>query len=122
MPSALIRKRPGAPRWPYVFPALVALLFIGHAYEDAGWWRGAALYAAIILLSIVQALAPTVLGWLLLFVPFLMYGVVVAVQSDDGQLSEQLLFMLFGFGPAFVLWLLRPSRSRRIVPDPSREQ
>ncbi len=120
MLSALVRKRLGAPRCPYVFPALVALLFIGHAYEDAGWWRGVALYAAIIFLSIVQALVPTVLGWLLLFVPFLLYGVVVAVQSDDGQLGEQLLFMIFGFGPAFVLWLLRPSRSRWIVPDPAR--
>jgi len=107
----LVRRRPGAPRWPYLIPGLVALLFVGHALEDAGW-TGAAPYIAILALSVAGVVWPTILGWALLAVLFLAYGVVVAMHPQNGPLDEWALFMALGFGPAFLLWLGRPWRTK----------
>ena len=103
----LVRRRPGAPRWPYIVPALVALLFVGHALEDAGW-TGAAPYIAILALSAVGIIWPTILGWALLVLPFLVYGVVVAMHPQNGPPGEWVLFMGMGFAPVLLLWLGRP--------------
>jgi len=115
----LVRRRPGAPRWPYFIPGLVALLFVGHAFEDAGW-AGAAPYIAILALSVAGVVWPTILGWGLLAVPFLAFGVIVAMHPQNGPLDEWGLFMAMGFGPAFLLWLGRPWR--RKAPDGDRQQ
>lgn len=101
-----------APWWPYVFPAVVALLFVGHAAEDAGA-AGAATYVGIIVLSLIQAVWRTVVGWLLLFAPFVAFGIVVAVNPQNGPFGEWLLFMALGFGPALALWVGRPWRYDR---------
>lgn len=107
----LTRKYSSAPRWPYVLPALVAFLFVGHAYEDGGL-RGAALYASAVGLSIIQAACPSILGWLFLFVPFLAYGLIVALSPGSGPAHEWLVFMVLGLGPALVLWFARPWKRR----------
>jgi hypothetical protein len=107
-----IRTFPGAPRWPYILPALIALLFVGHAAEDGG--GGAALlYLGVVGLCIVQAIWPTFVGWALLFAPLLAYAIAVALNPDSGPRSEWVLFMSLGFVPAFALWLGRPSAWRR---------
>jgi hypothetical protein len=108
----LIRTFPSAPRWPYILPALIALLFAGHAAEDAG--PGAALLLlGIVGLCIVQAIWPTIAGWALLFTPLLAYGIVVAFSPESGPRDEWVLFMSFGLVPAFALWLGRPWRHNR---------
>ncbi len=107
-----VRTFDAAPRWPYVFPAAMALLFVGHAAEDAGA-AGAAMYVGIIAVSLIQAIRRTVVGWLILFAPFLAYGGVVAASRENGPFGEWLLFMALGFGPALALWLGRPWRYQR---------
>lgn len=104
---ALVRRVPNAPRWPYAAPALVALLFVGHAAEDGGV-SAAAPYVALVSLGLVQALWTTILGWVLLFAPLLGYGLLVAASYDSGPLDEWPIYLLLGLGPAFVLWLGRP--------------
>ena len=113
----LVRRRPNAPRWPYIIPVVVALLFVGHALEDAGP-GGAVIFGIPVALCAVQALWPTVLGWVLLFGPFLGYGLVVAVSPEAGPLDERIIFMLLGLGPALILWLGRPWHDRRTQRTP----
>ena len=103
----LVRTRPSAPRWPYILPALIALLFVGHAIEDAGW-SGAAPYIAILVLSMAGLVWPTILAWALLVALFGAYGVVVAMHPQNGPPHEWVLFMGMGFGPVLLLLLGRP--------------
>ena len=103
----LLQRRPSAPRWPYVLPGLVAFFFVGHAFEDAGL-QGAAVYLAILILSALGALWPTVLGWGLLLVPFLAFGVLVALSPQNGPIGEWIVFLLCGFVPVLALWAGRP--------------
>jgi hypothetical protein len=110
----LIRWFPSAPRWPYILPALIALLFVGHAVEDAGA-AAAAPFLGVVGLCIVQAIWPTIVGWALLFVPLLAFGIMVALNPENGPRDEWLLFMSFEFVPAFALWLGRPWRRRRLT-------
>ncbi len=107
----LVRRRPNAPRWPYVAPAVVALLFVGHAIEDAGP-GGVVILRGLVAFCAVQALWRSILGWALLFGPFLGYGLVVAVSREGGPWDEWIILMLLGLGPALLLWLGRPWRSR----------
>jgi hypothetical protein len=86
---------------------LLALLFVGHALEDAGW-TGAAPYFAILGLSAAGVVWPTIVGWALLVVPLLVYGVVVAMHPANGPVEEWVLFMGMGFAPVLLLWLGRP--------------
>ena len=106
-PLALVRKHPAAPRWPYVITGLVAFMFVGHAVEDAGW-SGAWPYFTILGLSAASLLWPTILGWVLLMVPFVAYGVVVAMNPQNGPFGEWLIFLALGLSPACLLWLGRP--------------
>jgi hypothetical protein len=106
----MVRPMRGAPRWPYVVPALVTFLFIGNATEDAGSAAGA-LLGGFIAFCIVQAIWPTILGWVILFAPFLGLGIMVALSPRSGSVGEWVAFMAFGFGPAFLLWLGRPWRA-----------
>jgi hypothetical protein len=110
--GTLIRWYPGAARWPYVFPALTALLFVGHAVEDAGL-GAAAVLLGVVALCIVQAVWPTIGGWALLFAPLTAYGIVVALSPESGSRGEWVFFMSFGFVPAIALWLGRPWRKKR---------
>lgn len=103
----LVRRRRSAPRWPYMVPALIALLFMGHAVEDDGW-SGATPYIAILMLSALGVTWPTILGWALLVVTFAAYGVVVAMHPQSAPPHEWVLFMGIGFGPVVLLWLGRP--------------
>lgn len=52
--GVLIRRWRETPRWPYVVLALLALPFIGPAYEDAGPLYGG-IYAGVTLLGFIQA-------------------------------------------------------------------
>jgi len=88
---ALLRERDAAPRWPYFLSGFITLLFIGHAYEDGGL-GSAPLYVGIIALSVWQTIRPSVLGWFLLFAPFLWYGVDVATSPGNGPFSEWVIF------------------------------
>jgi hypothetical protein len=88
-------------------PGVVALLFAGHAVEDAGP-VGALPYLAIILLSASYVIRPMVAVWLPLFGAFVAYGVIVAGLPENGPRDEWILFMLLGFVPAALLWVARP--------------
>jgi hypothetical protein len=90
-----------------LIPALVALLFVGHAIEDGGP-SAATPYIVIIILSASYVVRPTVLAWILLFTAFAAYGVIVAGLPANGPRGEWILFMLLGFGPALLLWVARP--------------
>lgn len=88
-------------------PALVALLFSGPAWEDAGV-QAAVLYFSLALLSGLYFLRPTVAGWVPLFAAFATYSILVASKPDLSQLGEWLLFLSFGLAPTIALWVARP--------------
>jgi hypothetical protein len=116
MAIALVRNRPLAPRWPYILPGLAGFLFVGPAYEDDGW-RSAAIYLAIIGLSIAQAVRPTVLAWTLLVTPFLVYGIEIARHPGNLPLHEWLIFLFVGFAPVLAMLVAHPWRRQRRNPD-----
>lgn len=88
-------------------PGGIALIFVGHAAEDAGL-SGAAPYVAIILLSTSYVFWPTVVVWVLLFAAFASYGIIVAGLAQNGPTGEWVVFMLLGFVPAALMWVARP--------------
>jgi len=112
MGSIGIRWLKNAPRWPYWIPATIALILVGPAYEDDGM-RSAGLYACLVLLSIVQSIRPTMLGWLILFAPFFAYELAVELSRGREPLSEWLLFVVLGFVPTLAMWIGRPWRFER---------
>ena len=91
-------------------PGGIALLFLGHAIEDAGL-LGAAPYIVIALVSASYILRPTVVAWVVLFAVFASYGVIVAGLHDNGSPGEWVLFMLLGLVPAALMWVARPRGS-----------
>jgi peptidoglycan/LPS O-acetylase OafA/YrhL len=92
-------------------PALVALLFSGHAVEDDGP-RAAAPFVAIILLSLSYVVIPTGAAWALLVAVFGAYGLLVASVPQNGPLDEWLFFMALGFVPALLMIVARPQGLR----------
>ena len=101
-----------AARFVYLLPGVAAFLFVGHAYEDAGV-RGAAPYAILIGLSILQAVHPTFLVWALLFAACVVYTLLVASAWPTEERGEWLSFLLIGLLPTLALWLIRPSLGKR---------
>jgi hypothetical protein len=88
------RVRPRTRRWPYIFPGLLGLLFILHAYEDDGW-RSAAVYLALLIGSLVQGLRPSLLGWAVVVAPLailapVVFGASGGVASQDWILGAAL--------------------------------
>ncbi len=110
----LVRRFERAPRWPYWIPGVIAFAFVGHAFEDGGP-RSGAIYSGIVLLSILQTIRPTVLGWILLFAPFVACAAVVAASPGNGPVHEWLIFMLLGFVPSAAMWLGRPWKHSSLV-------
>ena len=108
--QALLRRRVGASRWPYILTALPAFLFVGHAYEDAGW-PSALIYLGIIAISVTTAIWPNVLCWLILFAIFVAYGTMVLFSMRNGPQDEWVIFVSLGYVPAAVLYLFRPSKN-----------
>lgn len=106
----MVRPFQGAPRWPYIIPGVIPLLFIGHAIEDAGH-SSAVVLGAFSVLCVAQAIWPTILGWVIIFAPFLGFAIMVALSRGSGPVGEWILFMMFGFVPAVLLWLGRPWRA-----------
>ena len=69
-------------RWVAVLPGLIALVFLGHAFEDAGF-IGALPYIAIVFVSVAYVIRPRVILWIMLFgVPL---GVLVTLGDNAGQ-------------------------------------
>src|SRR5262245_3932230 len=110
---ALVRRLERAPRWPYCMPGAIALLFVGHAYEDGGP-VSAAIYGAIVVLSIVQSVRSTILGWILLFGPFAAYVVAVALSAERDPIDEWLLFLTLGLVPVVAMWAGLPWKQVRL--------
>jgi hypothetical protein len=105
----LIAKRQTRLKGLAVFPGIVALLFVGHAFEDAGP-TGAAPYIAIALISASYVVRPMWITWLPLFATFSVYTVLVAANPGLGPASEWVVFLLVGCVPALLLWIARPHR------------
>lgn len=108
----LFEKRNSSMRLGALLPALIALLFVGHAYEDAGV-LGATPYAGIIILSIICVFRPMMILWAPVFIAFVAYFVVVALHPQNGTFGEWVIFMLLGLVPAVLLWLARPHRKQK---------
>jgi hypothetical protein len=98
---------PGYTRWAYVVPALASFIFVGHAWEDAGW-QGGGPYAFVLIVSLVQLLRPTVLGWLLCTIPCVLYVVLFLSESPLSLTGEWLAVLLIGLLPALALAWARP--------------
>ena len=105
----LFGRRQSRFRWFAIAPALVALLFVGHAWEDGGAVSGL-FYPAIIVVCIVYVLRPMFILWLPVFLAFLAYAVAIALSPQNGPTFEWVFFMLLGFVPAILLWLARPGK------------
>jgi hypothetical protein len=105
----LFEKRQSSMRVFAVLPALVGLLFIGHACQDAGI-LGATPYVGIIILSLTYVVRPMIALWAPVFGVFVVYFLVVALHPQNGPVGEWIIFMLFGFVPALLLWFARPRR------------
>jgi len=90
-------------------PALAALMFVGHAWEDAG--AIAALpYLAIIALSVGYIIRPMVVLWVPLIGAFAWYSAEVALTPSSGPAGEWVFFQCLGLVPVALLWLARPRR------------
>jgi hypothetical protein len=83
-------------------PGLAALMFVGHAWEDAGA-EAAVPYIAIIVLSATYIIRPMVVAWFPLVCAFLWYRIAVARSSSAGSRGEWVFFLLLGFVPVAVL-------------------
>ena len=92
-------------------PGVVALLFVGHAYEDGGL-SGAVPYVITLLLNVSYVFCPTLLAWILLFGAFVFYTAVVATHPASGSRGEWVFFILLGLIPTLLLWLARPGELR----------
>jgi hypothetical protein len=120
--AILCAKRRARLRWIVAFPGVIALLLIGHAFEDAGP-IGAAPYLLIIVISGSYLVRPMLISWLPLFAAFSWYAVAVAATPEHGPPGEWVFFMLLGLIPTLLLWLARP-RGRVVGAnsDPDRAQ
>ena len=98
---------PGRTRWACIAPGLASLMFVGHAWEDAGW-QGAGPYAFLLVVSLIQLLWPTVLGWVLCAIPCLAYLVLLVAEVPPNPSGEWFLFLLAGVVPTLALIWARP--------------
>ena len=94
-------------RWVAVLPGLIALVFLGHAFEDAGF-IGALPYIVIVFVSVAYVIRPRVILWILLFGVFVLYAVLVALHPGNGPASEWVDFMLIGSVPAILMLFAWP--------------
>jgi len=101
----LIEVRPNSPRWIYLVCAGIVLLFCLMGAEEG--LKGIAHLIAIALLSAIQFLRPTLLGWFALFVGFLTYSVAVLLIVAHGG-GGNLVFLALGVFPAVALFFCRP--------------
>lgn len=105
--KVLFAKRRARFKWLVALPGAVALLFLGHAFEDDGI-VAAAPYVAVVLMSTLYLFRPMLILWAPMFAAFVFYTVTVLVYPDNGPRSEWIMFLLLGIVPAVVLWLARP--------------
>jgi hypothetical protein len=101
------RHVPGYTRWAYIAPALAGFLFVGHAWEDAGW-QGATPYALVLLVSLAQLTRPTILGWLTTALLVLAYLVLFIAEASVDPVGEWVMALLIGLIPALLLVWARP--------------
>lgn len=94
-------------KWVVLLPGALALLFLGHAFEDGGL-TAAAPYAGITLVSALYVIRPMLILWAPIFAAFVFYAGAVLVSPENGPRSEWIIFMLLGIVPALLLWLARP--------------
>ncbi len=106
---------PGYTRWAYILPGLAGFLFVGHAWEDAGW-QGATPYALVLLVSLVQLIRPTVLGWLVTTMLVFAYLILFVVEGPVAPIGERVVFLLIGLLPAVLLLWARPRVQQKTGP------
>jgi len=103
---------PSYTRWAYLVPAVASFIFVGHAWEDAGW-QGGGPYAFVLVISLLQLLRPTVVGWLLCLIPCLLYLVLFITEASPlGRAGEWIASLLVGLLPTIALIWARPRTAR----------
>jgi len=102
---------PASTRWAYLAPAIGALMFVGHAWEDAGL-VGAGPYALALLLSLASIVKPSRIAWVLLAILYGAYLVLIMSAVTQVHFGEWFAFFLMGAVPCAALWWARPRRAR----------
>lgn len=95
-------------KWIAIIPGLVAFVFLGHAFEDAGLF-GALPYIAIVAISIGYLFRPRVILWIFLFGSFALFAVMIAVTMENGLMNE---WFLTGVIPAILMLFAWPMKIR----------
>lgn len=93
-------------KWIAIVPGLIALLFLGHAFEDAGL-VGALPYIAILAISVAYLFRPMVVLWIALFGLFAFYAGLIALSTEEGLLNEGFIIALI---PAILMLFAWPMK------------
>jgi len=113
----LLQLRRGASRWVYIGSGAVVLFLLSFGLEHglSEVW----LFVVLLGVCTVQTVYPTLLGWMLIFIPFAGYTLLIASSLGSTPLdNEYLMFLAVGAVPTCLLLLCRPKR--RDVTKPSR--
>jgi|SRR5580658_5506248 hypothetical protein len=110
--KAVVERRPQKAWWAYL-PLAAILCWLALW----GWGEGGVVaawpYLLLLLVCGVQCVYSTLLGWVLLFVPCVVYALAVAVTPHNGTVSDYVVFFLCGAVPAAFLLLVRPTKKHR---------
>jgi hypothetical protein len=98
---------PGYTRWAYLAPALVSFLIVGHALEDAGW-QGAIPYGILLLVSLMQLVRPTVIGWFICILPFIVFLCLLLIVAPRNAIIDWRESLLIGVIPTLALLWAHP--------------
>ncbi len=109
----LFRARPEAPWACYLLPVLVSLWFALWGFGEEGF-SGAWPYVVLLVICTIQIRYRTVIGWLLVLLPYVAYTVAVAASPRNGPLNEYIVFLLTGLIPTAALAFCHPFRGHRM--------
>lgn len=91
-----------------MFPGVLALVSVAHAFEDDGF-VGAAVYLVFALIAAVYVFRPMRILWVPMFAAFVLFTIAILVSARDEGRDEWIGFLVVGgIAPAAVLWIARP--------------
>jgi hypothetical protein len=108
----MLKPRPDTSRWMGVASAITVsfLVLLGWHDGPAGLWP----LLVLLCVCLAQIAYPTLLGWALVFVPFVLYAGAVAAMTVRSPRREYVLFLALSLLPSVGSYVFRPrSRSAR---------